>query len=898
MTGTEIVERFKDNEERFDVFINNDTGTYTDRFGAQVPTLRSFLAQTDRIAPSSTSFSIGTGSKVFDIATPEKFTVGAYVLIVSSAAPTANQMHGQITALSDTQVTVNVTYTLGSGTHTDWILSLSSPRGPAGLDGGSSSSSTLAWSGTVTPTAPALTADTDDYNPSGWSTATLLRLSSDAVWRLNGLVANSIQWRVAILRNVGSFDIILPNAAVSSLSTSRFAFGKDLVLRAGGPDVFIQYDWTQLRWRLIAASLQEGFAQPETVMAAAATTNLGASTTEFVALTSGSGPISSFGSVPNITRWVRYGIAVTLTHGTALVLPNATNRNVKAGSYGFYHSDGSGNNREIAFYDPDTLTDLAQAKVDIAALQESVTAIPITGDDDTLDGDGSASVLRSVSGLEIERTAFDGSKYFPESECGAVPYVDGGVLKAIGGPYLIPTTILSSGMTSKLKNTGAPWVEVQGGFRAPYDIGISPFNSGIVQVGRIGNNVLVPDQGKTINIFFATGQSNLLGGALPLLRINYPFPNRLLMPKTNNPDDIRLYLNDDADEQISSANVLGFTSLKGGTHYRPQFNTNQFEVAMGTLAQLISESCGGWIPLLCGFVSTNSGNTVESMALGGGSGVTENVRTVIAKLVSVAAAAGYNVNVRARLIDQGEANINTATLADQWVAINAADNTYIKGLTGQANDVIPFITQTSSFSSTVGERSKTARYRASGDLIPVAPRYLIGAEAWTTNDYLHMTNIGHFRLGEAVGSALFQYFCQGGYTPLYPLTATVNNNSNIVTVTLPEAAAIDTSLVASFSQNGVLCQLSDNGTNNPITSVVPVGNTLVITLNANLVQGTSPTPFIKFGLTSQNGPKDAAGICRTNIRSVAKLPMPYSQYDGRANYKWMMHDALQITYNP
>lgn len=75
---------------------------------------------------SASSVAIATGSKTFTFTyttTALGWVVGSFVLIVSSG-DTANFMAGKITALSSSQVTVNVMVTGGSGTHTDWNLAL------------------------------------------------------------------------------------------------------------------------------------------------------------------------------------------------------------------------------------------------------------------------------------------------------------------------------------------------------------------------------------------------------------------------------------------------------------------------------------------------------------------------------------------------------------------------------------------------------------------------------------------------------------------------------------------------------------------------------------------------------------------------------------------------------
>jgi hypothetical protein len=84
---------------------------------------------------SSTSRSIGAGSKQFDITSGDIFTtVGLWVKAQSNANPTVDYMVGQITASSAISITISVPSELvqGSGTHTDWTLLIVSAPGAAG----------------------------------------------------------------------------------------------------------------------------------------------------------------------------------------------------------------------------------------------------------------------------------------------------------------------------------------------------------------------------------------------------------------------------------------------------------------------------------------------------------------------------------------------------------------------------------------------------------------------------------------------------------------------------------------------------------------------------------------------------------------------------------------------
>lgn len=87
----------------------------------------------DFAATSTTSLTIGTGSKTLTIQTGKPFQIGQFVLVASTASP-QNYMLGQITAYNATTgaLTVNVPVSGGAGgtgTFTSWTIALTAPSG-------------------------------------------------------------------------------------------------------------------------------------------------------------------------------------------------------------------------------------------------------------------------------------------------------------------------------------------------------------------------------------------------------------------------------------------------------------------------------------------------------------------------------------------------------------------------------------------------------------------------------------------------------------------------------------------------------------------------------------------------------------------------------------------------
>src|SRR6266446_873143 len=89
------------------------------------------VATATQQATSTTSLTIGTGSKTLTVQASKAFFVNQWVLI-QETSNSANQMLGQITAYGGTSLTVSVTATGGSGTHADWTIVLTNSPAAAG----------------------------------------------------------------------------------------------------------------------------------------------------------------------------------------------------------------------------------------------------------------------------------------------------------------------------------------------------------------------------------------------------------------------------------------------------------------------------------------------------------------------------------------------------------------------------------------------------------------------------------------------------------------------------------------------------------------------------------------------------------------------------------------------
>lgn len=108
----------------------------------------------------------------------------------------------------------------------------------------------VAFQSALTPAQ--ITANQNDYSPTGHATANVLRLSSDASRDITGL-AGGAAGRAVILVNVGAQPIVLKSASSSSTAANRFALSGDYTL-AADTAAWLLYDATSSRWRLVTTS--------------------------------------------------------------------------------------------------------------------------------------------------------------------------------------------------------------------------------------------------------------------------------------------------------------------------------------------------------------------------------------------------------------------------------------------------------------------------------------------------------------------------------------------------------------------------------------------------------------------------------------------------------------------
>lgn len=142
----------------------------------------------------------------------------------------------------------------GAETLTNKALTAPAISGPV-ITGTADIQQGLSLSGDISP--PALAGAVDNYNPTGLSTATILRIDGGAASRnITGLAGGS-DGLVKVLINVGASDNLVLKNETTSTAVNRFLFGADVTLTPS-QGAILCYDATSTRWRAIGVFTTAG----------------------------------------------------------------------------------------------------------------------------------------------------------------------------------------------------------------------------------------------------------------------------------------------------------------------------------------------------------------------------------------------------------------------------------------------------------------------------------------------------------------------------------------------------------------------------------------------------------------------------------------------------------------
>lgn len=107
-------------------------------------------------------------------------------------------------------------------------------------------------SGDISPAQ--ITANQNNYSPTGLATASVLRLTTDASRTITGL-ADGADGRIIVIYNIGSNPVVFAHDNAGSTAANRFLLPSNLNLALQpNQSVALGYDSTSARWRLVSES--------------------------------------------------------------------------------------------------------------------------------------------------------------------------------------------------------------------------------------------------------------------------------------------------------------------------------------------------------------------------------------------------------------------------------------------------------------------------------------------------------------------------------------------------------------------------------------------------------------------------------------------------------------------
>lgn len=219
---------------------------------------------------------------------------------------------------------------------------------------------TFALSGDISPAQ--ITADQNDYNPTGLSGASVIRITTDSTLRTITGLAGGADGRVVCIDYIsGSGGLKLADDSASSTAANRFDLAADVTLTAPCIAV-LKYDATSSRWRVMAA--QSSGSATITLGTPQATT---------------SGTSIDFTSIPSGTKMIIVNLNGVSTSGTSIAL-------VQLGDSGGVENTGySGSTANTLYTDGARLyttwaaSTIAHGTITIVLINSSTKTWAITG---------------------------------------------------------------------------------------------------------------------------------------------------------------------------------------------------------------------------------------------------------------------------------------------------------------------------------------------------------------------------------------------------------------------------------------------------------------------------------------------------------------------------------------
>lgn len=129
--------------------------------------------------------------------------------------------------------------------------------------------------------APAqITANTNDYNPTGLKHAAVLELTTDVSRNLTGLVPTTVvdttDGRAIVLYNNGSANLVVQDQNASSAAANRFDLGGADITLSPKQSIALRYNLTSTRWQIVGGNFGQAISDGSVSARKLATSALGA----------------------------------------------------------------------------------------------------------------------------------------------------------------------------------------------------------------------------------------------------------------------------------------------------------------------------------------------------------------------------------------------------------------------------------------------------------------------------------------------------------------------------------------------------------------------------------------------------------------------------------------------
>lgn len=170
----------------------------------------------------------------------ENFSTGVWQV------QSSNQANPALTVNDAMAVKVSNAYTLPTVAGTNgYVLTTDGSGGTSWAAGGGGGGSPVA----ITPST--IGSNQNNYAPTGFSTADVVRISASDFYGITGFSSSGVTaWKTKTIVNVGDYPIYITGEHPSSTSTNRVISSQDVIITPG-KFVDLAYDNTSSRWRIV-----------------------------------------------------------------------------------------------------------------------------------------------------------------------------------------------------------------------------------------------------------------------------------------------------------------------------------------------------------------------------------------------------------------------------------------------------------------------------------------------------------------------------------------------------------------------------------------------------------------------------------------------------------------------